>query len=125
MKKILSLHYFSYPLAGLGLMLGMCFGAPSYAQDNEQPQEVAQTKDVDPWQNFNRRMFAFNDGVDKYLLRPIAVGYTTVMPDPLERGVTNIFDNCRLIWVGLPMTRVVCWSIRPWDWVVCWMSRNT
>lgn len=94
MTKPLSLRYFPYPLAGLGLILGLSFGVASYAQEEEQPQEVAQTPiEVDPWQNFNRRIFAFNDGVDKYLLRPLAVGYTTVMPDPLERGVTNIFDN--------------------------------
>jgi phospholipid-binding lipoprotein MlaA len=72
----------------------MSCGVGSYAQEEVQPPEVVQPpKEVDPWQNFNRRMFAFNDGVDKYLLRPLAVGYKAVMPDPLERGVTNIFDN--------------------------------
>ena len=50
-------------------------------------------KDVDPWQGFNRKVFAFNEVMDKYLLRPAAVGYKFIMPDPLEKGVTNIFDN--------------------------------
>jgi phospholipid-binding lipoprotein MlaA len=94
MKKNILLRYFSYLLASIGVLSGMSFGVASYAQDDEQSQEVAPPpQEVDPWQNFNRRVFAFNDGVDKYLLRPIAVGYKAVMPDPLERGVTNIFDN--------------------------------
>lgn len=47
----------------------------------------------DPWEGFNRKMFAFNDTVDQYVLRPAAKGYRFVTPDPLERGVTNFFSN--------------------------------
>lgn len=46
----------------------------------------------DPWEGFNRKVFAFNDGLDK-VVRPIAVGYDKVMPDPFQRGVGNFFRN--------------------------------
>ncbi|ACE84920.1 MlaA family lipoprotein [Cellvibrio japonicus] len=62
-------------------------------QQQEQVVQTVAVDEVDPWQGFNRRMFAFNDVTDRYLLRPLAIGYKTIMPDPLERGVSNIFNN--------------------------------
>lgn len=50
-------------------------------------------QDIDPWEPMNRRIFAFNEGLDKYLLRPVAKGYRMVMPDPMERGVSNFITN--------------------------------
>ena len=47
----------------------------------------------DPWEGFNRKVHAFNMAADKALLRPIAVGYDTVMPDPFQRGIENFFRN--------------------------------
>ncbi len=47
----------------------------------------------DPWEGFNRKAYAFNDTMDRNVLRPIAVGYDKVMPDPLQRGVSNFFRN--------------------------------
>ncbi|MFU8877987.1 MAG: VacJ family lipoprotein [Wenzhouxiangellaceae bacterium] len=47
----------------------------------------------DPWEPFNRNMYTFNRTLDKAIMRPIARGYTTVVPDPIERRVTNIFRN--------------------------------
>ncbi|MGQ7246889.1 MlaA family lipoprotein [Halomonas sp. V046] len=48
---------------------------------------------ADPWEGFNRRVFAFNDVLDRYALKPAAQGYRYVTPDPLEKGVSNFFDN--------------------------------
>ena len=45
----------------------------------------------DPFQGFNRGVYNFNHAVDKALLKPIAQGYRTVTPDPVERGVGNFF----------------------------------
>lgn len=47
----------------------------------------------DPWEGFNRRVFAFNEVVDRYALKPAAQGYRFVTPDPLEAGVGNFFNN--------------------------------
>lgn len=38
-------------------------------------------------------MFAFNDTVDTYTLKPIAKGYRAVTPDPVERGISRMFSN--------------------------------
>lgn len=47
----------------------------------------------DPWEGFNRKVFAFNDGLDSYLLKPLAKGYRAITPRPLETGISNMFDN--------------------------------
>lgn len=47
----------------------------------------------DPWEPYNRGMNKFNNGVDRVLLRPLAVGYRFVTPDPVERSFANLFSN--------------------------------
>lgn len=49
--------------------------------------------DADPWEAINRPIFTFNDYADRYVLRPLAKGYQRVTPDPVEKGVTNVFNN--------------------------------
>jgi phospholipid-binding lipoprotein MlaA len=56
---------------------------------------VAMASEVDPWEGFNRPIFRFNEGLDKYALKPLAKGYRYVTPDVAERGVSNFFDNLR------------------------------
>jgi len=52
----------------------------------------------DPWESYNRGMYAFNDTVDKALLKPIASGYDQLMPDPIQTCVHNIFNNLADVW---------------------------
>ena len=53
----------------------------------------AGSEDQDPWEGFNRRIFAFNDLVDRVILRPVAVTYQKLTPQPVRRGVGNAFSN--------------------------------
>jgi len=48
---------------------------------------------TDPWEGFNRKVFRFNEGVDKYLWLPATKGYRFITPDPIERGVHNFIGN--------------------------------
>lgn len=56
---------------------------------------------VDPFEPMNRVVFAFNETMDKYLLRPAAKGYKKVTPGIVQTGVTNFFSN-----LGEPLTLV-------------------
>lgn len=47
----------------------------------------------DPWEGFNRKVFAFNEKVDTYALKPAAKGYKAITPDPVERGISRMFAN--------------------------------
>ena len=66
----------------LSLFLAGCAGTQSRNTDPE----------MDPWEGYNRKVFAFNQGVDK-VARPIAVAYDKITPDPVQRGVGNFFRN--------------------------------
>jgi len=47
----------------------------------------------DPWEPMNRKVFAFNEDVDKAVLKPVAQGYKKVTPPVVQKGVNNAFDN--------------------------------
>lgn len=47
----------------------------------------------DPWQSYNRQAHAFNDALDKAVLKPVAEGYVKVVPGFAREGVGNFFDN--------------------------------
>lgn len=60
---------------------------------------VAHPDPADPWEGMNRDIFAFNDQVDKYALKPAAKGYQWIMPTFADTGVTNFFSNLKDIGV--------------------------
>ena len=47
----------------------------------------------DPWQGFNRAVYKFNTDFDNAFVKPAAKAYQAVTPEPVDRGVTNFFDN--------------------------------
>ena len=49
----------------------------------------------DPFEGVNRAIFTFNDGVYGYVLRPIAKGYTAVVPNVVSDGISNFFYNLK------------------------------
>lgn len=57
----------------------------------------ASTGNRDPIEPVNRRIYAFNDGLDRWLLKPLARGYATVLPKPIRKGIANGFDNLRTV----------------------------
>jgi len=48
---------------------------------------------ADPLYGWNRFWFGFNDLFYMGLMRPIAMGYKTVMPEPVRTGLKNAYDN--------------------------------
>ena len=52
----------------------------------------------DPLEGINRSIYSFNTTADKYVLRPIAKGYDTVLPGPAKKGVSNFFLNLGEPW---------------------------
>ena len=47
----------------------------------------------DPYEDFNRQMFAFNEGVDRAIVEPVAHGYRAVTNEPIREGVGNFTSN--------------------------------
>ncbi|MBA3067491.1 MAG: VacJ family lipoprotein [Hyphomonas sp.] len=65
------------------LVLSACATAPT-----PEAGEMA-----DPYEAFNRKMFAFNNNVDKYAISPAATAYKTVTPEFARDRVTDFLRN--------------------------------
>lgn len=48
---------------------------------------------ADPLEPVNRKVFRFNDALDRWILRPVAKGYDRFVPSPVKRGVHNVLEN--------------------------------
>ena len=49
--------------------------------------------EYDPWERANRGVYRFNDAIDRAITKPVARGYTAVVPEPVRQGVTNFSRN--------------------------------
>ena len=52
----------------------------------------------DPWEPMNRSVASFNDKVDDNVLKPLATGYRNAVPDLIQTGVRNVFNNFADMW---------------------------
>ena len=66
----------------IALLGSACATSPEYTADAR-----------DPWQGFNRKVYSFNDALDRAFLVPAAASYRAVTPDIAEQGVSNFFSN--------------------------------
>ena len=59
------------------------------------PQVYGQEEptNIDPLESINRPMFVLNDGLDMFIIRPLAIGYDAIMPNFAKRGMGNFFAN--------------------------------
>lgn len=72
----------------LGLLLGLLTGCATGPTANPQ----------DPLEPYNRSMFAFNDAVDRTVLKPVATAYRDNVPSLIRQGVNNFFANLEDAW---------------------------
>lgn len=79
---------FSTLLIGVAIALGGC----ATTQAVEQPTVANK---ADPYENFNRTMFGFNDTVDNYVAEPISNAYKWITPQFMQTGVFNFFNNLK------------------------------
>jgi phospholipid-binding lipoprotein MlaA len=54
---------------------------------------VDDDKDSDPWIGLNQRVFAFNETADRWVLKPVAKTYVSVVPAFARQNVGNVFSN--------------------------------
>jgi phospholipid-binding lipoprotein MlaA len=49
--------------------------------------------EYDPWEPFNQKMFSFNRQVDRFVLKPVATVWDTIVPDLVQQSLRNAIDN--------------------------------
>lgn len=65
---------------------------------------------LDPWESWNRKVFAFNDGLDQKVLKPVAIAYRDVVPGPVRQAVDNVFNNVADGWSAVNLLLQGRWS---------------
>lgn len=78
-------------IALMALLLTACASIP--------PGSTADPRD--PFERYNRAMFSFNKTVDDKVLKPVATGYTDVIPDLIRTAIGNFFGNIGDVWTAV------------------------
>jgi phospholipid-binding lipoprotein MlaA len=89
------LEVFVSPLLALGLLSG-CATAPAGPATGAAAPAAASA--ADPWEAWNRKVYAFNDAVDAAVLKPVAETYRMVLPELVRTGISNVFANIGDVW---------------------------
>ncbi|HEU5295602.1 MAG TPA: VacJ family lipoprotein [Burkholderiaceae bacterium] len=55
----------------------------------------------DPFEDVNRAVFSFNEGLDKAVLKPVAEGYQAVLPEFVRTSIANFFNNFNDGWSAI------------------------
>ena len=76
------------PLLCLALALAGCATVPS------DPEARAEFRaNHDPIEPFNRKIFAFNLALDRFLIKPLAQGYQKIIPEEGRNALRHVLDN--------------------------------
>lgn len=68
--------------------------AAAVPPEERLPWEVEEAaEDADPYESFNRKVYKFNNAVDRAVLKPLARGYDKLLPDTVQRRIGNFFRN--------------------------------
>lgn len=82
--------------------LALCVSAGCATAPRTGDAPIASTAPLvhpqDPFEQWNRRIFDFNETLDETFLVPIARGYQAVVPSLVRRGITNVFNNFADAW---------------------------
>ena len=86
--------WWSLMAIALLLALGGCATTTTFVKDARAGPGAR----LDPWENWNRKVFSFNESLDENVLKPIATGYAKVVPQFVRRSVDNFFANAADAW---------------------------
>jgi phospholipid-binding lipoprotein MlaA len=64
----------------------------------DAPADPPATSAVDPYEKFNRKIFAFNERLDAKVVAPAAKVYQSVVPGFVRTGIDNVIGNLRDVW---------------------------
>lgn len=78
--------------AGFAPLFAVCALGLLGACASPEPGELV----ADPYEPMNRKVHGLSKGLDTTLIRPAAVTYGTVVPNPVRMGISNVADNLTL-----------------------------
>ena len=82
---------------GIALALSLTL----FACSTPEPGTLSNNAAFDPYEVQNRRTHNFNKSLDRSLFRPAGKGYQTVIPIPIQSGVSNFSSNLSMPGVAV------------------------
>lgn len=79
------------PLAAM-VVFGSLLAAPAAVAEQDDG-DVHQAGIHDPYESWNRKVYRFNETVDRWILKPVARTYRDLTPSLVDKAVTNFFNN--------------------------------
>ena len=86
---------------GLALLAALALAVLLAGCATVKAARMAPGQRLDPWENWNRKVFAFNEELDERLLKPVATTYADIVPQPVRNGVGNFFGNVLDAWSAI------------------------
>lgn len=81
MKKL----YRHLPIGMFCFLLVVCLNGCAHMDASSDPR--------DPYEGFNRSVYHFNEVMDDKIFNPIGRAYKAVLPNLIDRGISNAFSN--------------------------------
>ncbi len=97
--NIANMAFFSRQCVKAGFLLSfvaMCVGLSACSTTPPVVRKTApdlSAEIYDPIEDFNRGIYKFNEGADKYFISPLAKIYDFILPKFVRKGVTNVARN--------------------------------
>ncbi len=83
-----TLFYRCLKVVAAFLLIGLAAGCSTTSVYNR-----GERNEIDPFEHYNRTVFAFNDAADSAVIKPAASVYKTVTPELFRFLMGNFFDN--------------------------------
>lgn len=93
MNKLLIKTVVFASMFSLVLITTGCTSSGSKSHQVNYVEQEPESVNIDPFEPFNRGVYAFNDDLDKKILIPIAKGYQKHVPNPARIALFNFFAN--------------------------------
>lgn len=95
MKFAVCIAAFCLPFSGIAQAQITGAGEAEDIAEELETAPVEAAAEADPWEGFNRKMFALNDTFDSALMVPAAKAYRTVTHKKQRKGIRNFIANLR------------------------------
>lgn len=90
-------HDIKVNLYSIGRLFAVIIGLVGCATTIAPSGQQIAANPIDPYENINRKFYAFNDTVDDYVSKPISDTYKKITPKFAQTGVANFFKNLQTV----------------------------